>query len=59
MQWIKSKDKLPDNSRYVLGFSGPSKRPFVVWHDGLQWVGLSHYTPQVSFWCEIPELPIE
>ncbi len=59
MEWIKSTDNLPDNGRYVLGFSAPYKRPFVVWHDGLQWVGLSNYTPQVSFWCDIPELPNE
>lgn len=57
MEWISSKDEVPDDSRYVLGCSNASRLPFVIWHDGSQWVGLSNYTPQVSFWCEIPELP--
>lgn len=59
MEWINSKEQLPEDNRFVLGFSGESKRPFVTWHDGSQWVGNSNYMPRVAFWCEIPELPTE
>lgn len=59
MEWINSKEQLPEDNSFVLCHSSESKRPFVAWHDGSQWVGNSNYMPRVDFWCEIPELPTE
>lgn len=59
-EWIKVKDKLPDNKRYVLVFckdSSPST--FISWYSNIYkgWMIKKNNFKEITHWAELLEDP--
>ena len=60
--WISTKEKLPDNNKYVLVFTKHKEILTGAFHD--DWVDISGYftgssIDDILYWQPLPEPPIE
>lgn len=60
MEWIKTKDKTPEEDKIVIGYSNRTKYFYFVAYSGKCWYsnsGSIFAKSTISHWIPLPEIP--